>query len=102
MTNDEVTEDQVREALSDVQHPMIERSLIELGIVKAITVDDGDVNVLLAFPFPGIPIKEQLMRSVQEPLYERGLTATIETTVMDEGELNRFLVLERDGWKGAP
>jgi len=47
-----------------VKHPAIDRTLTELGILKDITVEGDTVFVTLAFPFPGIPIRELLVESV--------------------------------------
>lgn len=101
MTTRETSEDDVREILADVKHPAIDRTLLELGIIKPITVEDDNVNILLAFPFPNIPIQGQLISSIRGSLDEQDLTVGIETTVMDEEEVHTFLIMEREGWKGG-
>lgn len=100
MTGTEITEQEAREILEEVKHPAIDMSLIRLGIIKEIEVQDNDVKVIMAFPFPNVPIKDMLVDSVKRPLEERGISFEIETTVMDREELRDFLALEKEGWKG--
>ena len=101
MTTGEISENDVREILEGVRHPAIDRTLLDLGIIKSVAVESDNVHVLLAFPFPNIPIKEYLINSVRGPLGERGIAVEIETTVMDEEELQKFLAMEKEGWKGG-
>jgi metal-sulfur cluster biosynthetic enzyme len=101
MMSKEISEEDVRSILADVKHPAIDRTLLDLGIIKSITVENNNVKILLAFPFPNIPIEEQLIQSVREPLNRQGLAAEIGITVMDEEELHKFLAMEQEGWKGG-
>jgi len=98
---EKATEEQVRELLGNVKHPAIDRTLIDLGIVKSIAVDGNRVEILFAFPFPNIPIKDMLINSVTEPLVQRGMEVKVETTVMSQDELQKFLDMEREAWKGG-
>jgi len=100
MTGTGVTEQQVREILLEVKHPAIDLSLLELGIVKSFTVEDGRVKVLMAFPFANIPVKDILEGSVKRALDESGIEVEIDNTVMGEEELKNFLALEQANWKG--
>lgn len=95
-----ISEENVRKILADVKHPAIDRTLLELGIIKSITAENDSVKILLAFPFPNIPIKEQIINSIRELLNNQGLEVEIEITVMDEGELHKFLAMEQESWKG--
>lgn len=96
-----ISEENVRKILADIKHPAIDRTLLDLGIIKSITIENHNVKILLAFPFPNIPIKEQLINSIQELLNKQGLGVEIETTVMDEEELHKFLTMEQEAWKGG-
>jgi len=96
-----ISEKNVRKILTDIKHPAIDRTLLDLGIIKSIKVENDNVKILLAFPFPNIPIKEQLINSIRELLNKQGLGVKIETTVMDEEELHKFLAMEQEAWKGG-
>ncbi|MHA1769922.1 MAG: iron-sulfur cluster assembly protein [Candidatus Thorarchaeota archaeon] len=87
------------ELLTRVMHPAINASLVELGIVKNVEASDGKIQVLMAFPFPGIPIANQLVSSVRRPLETLGVEVEISTSLMNEEEKNRFLVIEHAKWK---
>ena len=93
-------EEKIREVLSEVKHPAIDCSLIELGIVKDIKLERNEVKVTMAFPFPNIPIKDQLIKSVRGPLEKMNLNVKVETVVMNKEELQNFLKKEEENWRG--
>ena len=90
----------IREAVGQVMHPAINCSLTELGIVKDLVFDENKVKVTLAFPFPGIPIANQLMESIREPISQLGAEADFEVTQMTPEEVQAFLSMEQQNWKG--
>ncbi|MCD6211167.1 MAG: DUF59 domain-containing protein [Methanophagales archaeon] len=94
----EISEEKVRNAVAQVRHPAIDRTLMELGILKDITVEDDKIIITLAFPFPGIPIRELLVESVREPVEEMGAKVEVKTTVMTAEELQAFLAMEQEAW----
>jgi len=94
----EISEEKVRNAVAQVRHPAIDRTLMELGILKDITVESDKVIITLAFPFPGIPIRELLVESVREPVEEMGAKVEVKTTVMTAEELQTFLAMEQEAW----
>ena len=96
-----ISEEDVRNVLAWVKHPMIDHSLLELGIIKHIAVEQRKVKVTLAFPFANIPIKDQLIHSVREPIQKLGAEMEVKLTVMNHGELQKFLAMEQDAWKGG-
>lgn len=96
-----ISEEDVRNVLAWVNHPMIDRSLLELGIIKHIAVEQRKVKVTLAFPFPNIPIKDHIIHSVREPLQKLGAEIEVKLTVMNHDELQKFLAMEQDAWKGG-
>ncbi len=63
-----VTPEEVREALRVVEDPEIGISIVDLGLLRAIEVDDesGDVKVALTLTSPMCPIGPQLMAAVKE------------------------------------
>jgi metal-sulfur cluster biosynthetic enzyme len=97
----DISEEDVRKVLAWVNHPMIDRSLLELGIIKHIAVEQRRVKVILAFPFPTIPIKDHIIHSVREPLQKLGAEIEVKLTVMNHDELQKFLAMEQDAWKGG-
>jgi len=80
-------------------HPAIDRTLIDLGMVKDITVGDNLATLTLVLPFPEIPIKEYLVNSVREPITKLGIEVEVKITVMSQQEREAFLVMEQESWK---
>ena len=91
---------EVKDKLSKVKHPAIDNSLINLGIVSNIDLVDNKVSVVFAFPFPNIPIAEQLVASIENPVREMGLDFEHTIRVMTDAERALFMQLEQEGWIG--
>lgn len=96
-----LSEKEIRKELSRVKHPAIDRSLVELGIVKNITFQGNQVEVTMALPFPNIPILDDLVDSLREPVEKIGGEFRVELTVMNEEERYAFLVMEKESWKAG-
>ena len=64
MTNN-FSEKYIRREIRNVMHPTINHSLVELGIVKNIEINTGNVIITLALPFAEVPasIKDYLVES---------------------------------------
>ena len=94
------TKEQVLDAISGVMHPAINLSLTKLGIVPDVKLEDDTATAFFAFPFPNIPIAEDLIFSISQPILNMGLKFKYETRVMTEDEKQNFLELEAANWKG--
>lgn len=95
-----MTKEGVIKAISDVKHPAIDHSLLDLGIVKNVRVEDDKVKITFSFPFPQIPITDMLVNSIDQPLQSIGINAEYDFTVMDEKERAEFLRMEKEAWRG--
>ncbi len=98
---DNISEKSIRSILEGVKHPAIDRSLLELGIVKEFTVEENRVLVIMALPFPNIPIIDQLISSIKEPIEKLGVEVEIKQTMMNQDEIQKFLMMEQESWKGG-
>ena len=94
-----LSEQEIRKVIAEIKHSAIDCTLIDLGIIKDVSIDKKNVVVTLAFPFANIPIKDYLIMSVQVPLEKLGLDVEIKTTVMNKEETKRFLDMEEKYWK---
>jgi len=94
------TKQDIITAISDVQHPAIAYSLLELGIVKDIELNENVVTAIFAFPFPNIPIGNQLIDSISSPIKSLGFDFKYSIVVMTEEEKSKFMKMETDAWKG--
>ena len=83
-----VTEAEVIEALRPVEDPELHRSIVDLGMVREITITDGHVNVVVALTIAGCPLRAEIdnrVRTAVEAL--DGVTsAAPEFTVMNDDE----------------
>ena len=95
-----ISEENVRKVMAQIKHPAIDRTLIDLGMVKDITIEGNKVTVTLAVPFPGIPIKDLLVNSVREPIEKLGAKVEVKLAVMNQQELKAFIAKENESWKG--
>jgi len=91
---------EIKDVLLNVKHPAINNSLINLGIVSNIDLIENTVSVVFAFPFPNIPIAEQLVALIENPVKEMGLDFDYTIRVMTDEERALFMQLEQEGWIG--
>ena len=99
--NRSISEEDIRRAIAGVKHPAIDHTLLDLGIVKIIDAASNTATITLALPFANIPIKDLLINSVREPIERLGVEVEMKVTVMNQEELQRFLAMEQDAWKGG-
>jgi len=63
-----VTEEQVREVLSDVYDPEIPVNIVDLGLVYEVKINDDWVGVKMTLTAPGCPMSGYLAQQVKERL----------------------------------
>ncbi|MBW2631576.1 MAG: DUF59 domain-containing protein [Deltaproteobacteria bacterium] len=95
-----MTKEEIIKTISDVKHPAIDHSLLDLGIVKNIRIEDDKVRITFSLPFPQVPITNMLVDSIDQPLQSIGVNADYDFTVMDEKEKAEFLRMEKEAWRG--
>jgi len=94
------TKQEVIDAISDIQHPLIAYSLLDLGIVKEVELEGNVVTVVFAFPFPEIPIADKLVNSISEPIKSLGVEFQYSIVDMTVEEKSKFMDMETKAWKG--
>lgn len=62
----QVTESAVRSALSRVEDPELNRPITELGMVKSVQIDGGDVAVEVYLTIAGCPMKNTITQRVEQ------------------------------------
>jgi len=84
------TPDQVIEALRAVQDPELHRSIVELGMVRDVTVgDDGRVALTIALTVAGCPLRAEIQSRVGAALEPLGVgSVALDFTVMTDDELS--------------
>lgn len=61
-----VTEDQVRLALRRVKDPELNLNIVDLGLVYAIRVDGGKVEVDVSLTSPGCPSGPEILKAAED------------------------------------
>jgi len=97
-----ISEEDVHQAIKQVMHPAINRTLIELGMVKDIALKDDEVTLTLALPFSTIPvsIKDYLVNSLHQAVIKLGAKIEVTVAEMNQEERLAFLAIEQENWKG--
>src|SRR5579864_3661817 len=83
-----LTPDAVLDALRPVQDPEIQRSIVELDMVRGIAIDDGVVRVGVAMTVAGCPLRTEITNRVTAAVAAlAGVTAVdVDLTVMTDEE----------------
>ena len=97
-----ISEGGVHQVIGQVMHPEINRTLVDLGMVKDIALKDDEVSLTLVLPFLGIPasIRDYLVNSLRQALMKLGVKVEIRIAEMNQEERLAFLTMEQEGWKG--
>lgn len=94
-----VTEESVREALSTVQDPEINRPITDLGMVKSVQLTGGTVRVAVYLTVSGCPMRETITDRVKTAVGRiPGVTEVeVELDVMSEEQRKELSQLLRGG-----
>jgi len=87
------TKEQITEALAHVIDPELRRSIVDLGMVRSIAVDDaGQVDVMVSLTTPGCPIRSHFQQGVAEHVGSlEGVTqVAVEFDVLSSEEKGRL------------
>jgi metal-sulfur cluster biosynthetic enzyme len=90
------------QAIRGVEHPEISCSLVDLGMVQDIQATKEGVSLKLVLPFLRIPavVRDHMVHSLQQAVADFGVELGIQVREMTPTELQRFLRLEQENWKG--
>ena len=99
MTNN-ISEKEIHQAVAKVRHPEIDRTLVELGMIKDIALEDDKVILSMALPFLGIPIRDYLVHIVEEVVTKLGVEIEVKLIEMNKEERDAFMAMAQEGWIG--
>ena len=95
-----ISEEEIHRVVAQIKHPLIDCSLVDLGIIKDVAIENDKVIIAMAFPFPDIPIGDYLVNSVRESIKGLGVEVEVKLGVMNHEEVEKFLAMEKENWKG--
>ena len=97
------TEEQIRDALTNVIDPELRKNIVELGMVRAIERrDDGRVHVTVSLTTAGCPIRSHFQTAVSDNVMALGgvSAVSVDFDVLSEGE--KKSLQQRLGRGGLP
>ncbi len=74
----EVTREEILEALKDVRDPELHRSIVELDMVKDVTVANGVVTVHAVLTIGGCPLRETIVEAIRNRVAALGGVRQVE------------------------
>jgi len=77
--------EEIYEALMPVQDPELNRSIVDLGMVKSVSVDNDQVTVEILLTIAGCPLKAKIENDISEALLE---TNQIDKVQVNFGVMN--------------
>ena len=60
-----VTREQVVEALRPVEDPELHRSIVDLGMLRDVQIDGGNISILIALTIAGCPLRNEITNRVK-------------------------------------
>lgn len=86
-----VTADEVWEALAEIPDPEIPViSLVDLGVIKDVAVEDGGVRIDFTPTFMGCPALETMERAMRERVEELGAEVDVRVILDDSWSTDRI------------
>jgi len=93
----------VEQALSQIMHPEINYSLVDLGMLKNVICEceERKVSLTLKLPFLQVPVKELLVQSIKQALsgLDESIHVQIDMEQMSQDERENFAKMAKEGWK---
>ena len=86
--------------IEGVEHPAINHSLYDLGIIKSYDINENNIQIVMALPALNIPILDMLVQSIEQPLLAINAQVNIDKIVMTQEAMQKFLAMEQSAWKG--
>ena len=97
-----VTVDQVWEALSEIPDPEIPViSLVDLGVIKDVEVEDGRVRIEFTPTFMGCPALEPMQRAMEEKVAALGAEPEVLVVLDDSWSTDRITAEGREKLREA-
>jgi len=96
-----MSEEDLLKVIALVEHPAINATLKELGILSKAEVSGEVLKAEISLPFPNIPIKDDMIDSIKILTESFGYKFLHSERIMNEQEKAHFLAVEKANWKGG-
>jgi ATP-binding protein involved in chromosome partitioning len=96
-----ISPDEVKKVLSQVMHPEINYSLVDLGMINEVMIKENKVTLTLKLPLLEIPIRDYLIQIIKETLISlhEDREAEVRLAQMSQQERDEFMKKAKEGWK---
>lgn len=96
-----LTKEEVMRVMSKITHPEIDYSLVDLGMIKDVSMEENKMIVTMNLPFLRIPIRDELVQIVTQALTGEDETsqADVQFATMSEEERTEFMRKAHERWK---
>lgn len=93
--------EKIIEIVKSIEHPEIEKTLFQLGMIGDIKIENEKVTVELKVPFLQIPIKDYLVRTIEMAVKEKFSDVKIKIDVieMTQEERMNFMEMAQMYWR---
>ena len=89
------------QTLAHVMHPEIDYSLVDLGMIKDVSVEEETIAITLNLPVAGVPIRDLLAQIARDGIVEADPNAhvQIQFATMNDEERAAFMRKAQEKWK---
>ena len=98
-----ITQESVMQLISQIEHPEIARTLVQLGMIHSAeyNAETKEVSVTLLFPVAEVPesVRNYIISSIYQALQAQGLGLKVYLGVMDEQARQKFMMQSQAYWK---
>lgn len=93
----------IMKVIENVEHPEISETLVNLGMIADIVLEEKTARIAVFLPVLGIPdtIKKYLVQSLEIPVHKIGMGLEVEFFPMTPEMKQRFISIAQAKWKGS-
>jgi Mrp family chromosome partitioning ATPase len=95
-----ITKDQVRDALKAVMDPGLGRSVVDLGMIRDMEIEDSEVRFTLALITSAYPLRDELLSQAEAAVLSLDGVAKVDTKVAEMSADERRVLLDELGQGG--
>lgn len=95
-----ITKDQVRDALQAVMDPQLGRSIVDLGMIRDVEIEDSEVRFTLALITSAYPLRDELLSQSEAAVLSLDGVAKVDTKVAEMSADERRVLLDELGQGG--
>ncbi len=89
-----ITEEEVVATLRRTMDPELHRSLVELGMVKRLSVEEGRVRVTISLTIPECPLRDMIKADVEKNLSKVSGVKEVEVVITSMTPRERRMLFE--------